>query len=142
MRSYFIIFFSVFSIFSAHSQSNQEITSFVSAAQSDINTIGAEYFNPLFKSVQLSMSEGWVQSAKPHKKFGFNFTSNMSNTGYFYSTKSTYHNTTSDYDRHISAQYSSGMDARRTTSEALIGSFNSGYADTLQVGGATFGDLA
>lgn len=75
-------------------------------------------------------------------KFGFNFTSNMSNTGYFYSTKSTYHNTTSDYDRHISAQYSSGMDARRTTSEALIGSFNSGYADTLQVGGATFGDLA
>ena len=75
-------------------------------------------------------------------KFGFNFTSNMGNTGYFYSTKSTYHNTTSDYDRHISAQYSSGMDARRTTSEALIGSFNSGYADTLQVGGATFGDLA
>ena len=74
MRSYFIIFFSVFSIFSAHCQSNQEITSFVSAAQSDINTIGAEYFNPLFKSVQLSMSEGWVQSAKPHKKFGFNFT--------------------------------------------------------------------
>ena len=75
-------------------------------------------------------------------KFGFNFTSNMGNTGYFYSTKSTYHNTISDYDRHISAQYSSGMDARRTTSEALIGSFNSGYADTLQVGGATFGDLA
>ena len=75
-------------------------------------------------------------------KFGFNFTSNMSNTGYFYSTKSTYHNTSSDYDRHISLQYSSGMDARRTTSEALIGSFNSGYADTLQVGGATFGDLA
>tara|TARA_B100001287_G_scaffold228405_1_gene198528 strand:+ start:108 stop:1124 length:1017 start_codon:yes stop_codon:yes gene_type:complete len=53
------------------SQGLSGVESFILASDQDKNLLANNYFNPLFKSMQISMSEGWARSAKTHKKFGF-----------------------------------------------------------------------
>ena len=50
------------------------IENFILAAEEDRNMLTKQYFDPLFNSMQISMGEGWVKSAKPHKKLGFDLT--------------------------------------------------------------------
>ena len=56
------------------SQGLSGVENFVLASDQDKNQLANNYFNPLFKSMQISMSEGWARTAKAHKKFGFDIT--------------------------------------------------------------------
>ena len=56
------------------SQGLSGVENFILASDQDKNLLANNYFNPLFKSLQISMSEGWARSAKTHKKFGFDLT--------------------------------------------------------------------
>tara|TARA_Y200000002_G_scaffold192848_1_gene159215 strand:+ start:132 stop:1148 length:1017 start_codon:yes stop_codon:yes gene_type:complete len=58
----------------AISQSLSGVENFILASENDKDLLANNYFNPLFKSMQISMSEGWARSAKTHKKFGFDIT--------------------------------------------------------------------
>ena len=76
-------------------------------------------------------------------KYGLNFANNMSNALYMANTSTSYSSQSSDYDRYIGMSYTGGaIDARRTTSEVKIGSFDSSYADTYVAGNCIHGDLA
>ena len=76
-------------------------------------------------------------------KYGINFINNMGNVNYFQINSGCYHQTTSDFMRFVSGAYSGGaMDRDRTTSNAKIGYYNTGYADTFEVGSIITGDLA
>ena len=60
-----------------HTNISQNITgveNFLLASEEDKNLLVNNYFSPLFKSLQVSMNEGWSRSAKTHKKFGFDIT--------------------------------------------------------------------
>ena len=50
------------------SQGLSGVENFILASDEDKDLLANNYFNPLFKSMQISMSEGWARSAK-HKKF-------------------------------------------------------------------------
>ena len=63
-----LLFISTHLIFS---QGLSGIENFILASDQDKNLLANNYFNPLFESMQISMSEGWARSAKTHKKFGF-----------------------------------------------------------------------
>ena len=56
------------------SQGLSGVENFILASGEDKDLLANNYFNPLFKSMQISMSEGWARSAKTHKKFGFDVT--------------------------------------------------------------------
>ena len=56
------------------SQGLSGVENFILASDEDKDLLANNYFNPLFKSMQISMSEGWARSAKTHKKFGFDVT--------------------------------------------------------------------
>ena len=53
------------------SQGLSGVENFILASDEDKDLLANNYFSPLFKSMQISMSEGWARSAKTHKKFGF-----------------------------------------------------------------------
>ena len=61
-----------------HSQNIAGVENFLLASQQDQEILVQEYFNPLFNALQISMGEGWVKSAKTHKKLGFDFTFSVS----------------------------------------------------------------
>ena len=76
-------------------------------------------------------------------KYGLNLSNNMSNALYMANTSTSYSSQGQDYDRYIGMSYTGGgIDARRTTSEVKIGSFDSSYADTYVAGNCIHGDLA
>ena len=56
------------------SQNITGVENFLLASEDDKNLLVSNYFSPLFKSLQVSMNEGWSRSAKTHKKFGFDLT--------------------------------------------------------------------
>ena len=56
------------------SQGLSGVENFILASDQDKDLLANNYFSPLFKSLQISMSEGWARSAKTHKKFGFDLT--------------------------------------------------------------------
>ena len=56
------------------SQNITGVENFLLASEEDKNLLVNNYFSPLFKSLQVSMNEGWSRSAKTHKKFGFDLT--------------------------------------------------------------------
>ena len=56
------------------SQGLSGVENFILASDEDKDLLANNYFNPLFKSMQISMSEGWARSAKTHKKLGFDIT--------------------------------------------------------------------
>lgn len=56
------------------SQGLSGVENFILASDEDKDLLANNYFSPLFKSMQISMSEGWARSAKTHKKFGFDVT--------------------------------------------------------------------
>ena len=56
------------------SQGLSGVENFILASDEDKDLLANNYFNPLFKSMQISMSEGWARTAKTHKKFGFDVT--------------------------------------------------------------------
>ena len=60
------------------SQNIAGVENFLLASQQDQEILVKEYFNPLFNALQISMGEGWVKSAKTHKKLGFDFTFSLS----------------------------------------------------------------
>lgn len=57
-----------------NSQNMSGVENFLLASEEDKNLLVNSYFSPLFKSLQVSMNEGWSRSAKTHKKFGFDLT--------------------------------------------------------------------
>ena len=57
-----------------NSQNISGVENFLLASEEDKNLLVNNYFSPLFKSLQVSMNEGWSRSAKTHKKFGFDLT--------------------------------------------------------------------
>ena len=73
-----IIVFVLFCFQTSFSQNITGIENFVLASEEDRTTLAHEYFSPMFNSFQISMSEGWVKTAKTHKKLGFDFTFMMS----------------------------------------------------------------
>lgn len=76
-------------------------------------------------------------------KFGVTTTSAMSDANYYACGTCSNHDTTLDYDRYLSNNFTGGnMDARRTTTEAKVGSYNASYLDTYTVGITFIGDLA
>ena len=60
------------------SQNIAGVENFLLASQQEQEMLVHEYFNPLFNALQISMGEGWVKSAKTHKKLGFDFTFSVS----------------------------------------------------------------
>ena len=66
------------SYLNSRSQNIAGVENFLLASQQDQEILFQEYFNPLFNALQISMGEGWVKSAKPHKKLGFDFTFSLS----------------------------------------------------------------
>ena len=62
----------------SRSQNIAGVENFLLASQQDQEILVQEYFNPLFNALQISMGEGWVKSAKTHKKLGFDFTFSVS----------------------------------------------------------------
>ena len=62
----------------SRSQNIAGVENFLLASQQDQEILVQEYFNPLFNALQISMGEGWVKSAKTHKKLGFDFTFSLS----------------------------------------------------------------
>ena len=60
------------------SQNIVGVENFLLASHQDQEILVQEYFNPLFNALQISMGEGWVKSAKTHKKLGFDFTFSVS----------------------------------------------------------------
>ena len=61
-----------------YSQNIAGVENFLLASQQDQEILVQEYFSPLFDAFQISMGEGWVKSAKTHKKLGFDFTFSVS----------------------------------------------------------------
>ena len=55
----------------SRSQNITGVENFLLASEQDQEMLVQEYFNPLFNALQISMGEGWVKSAKTHKKLGF-----------------------------------------------------------------------
>ena len=49
------------------SQGLSGVENFILASDEDKDLLANNYFNPLFKSMQISMSEGWARTAKTHK---------------------------------------------------------------------------
>ena len=73
MKKFFLV--SAFLIFQTNiSQNITGVENFLLASEEDKNLLVNNYFSPLFKSLQVSMNEGWSRSAKTHKKFGFDLT--------------------------------------------------------------------
>ena len=66
---YFVLIFYV----NSHSQNINGVENFILASQEDQEILVQQYFDPLFNVLQVSMGEGWVKSAKTHKKLGFDF---------------------------------------------------------------------
>ena len=66
------------SYLNSRSQNIAGVENFLLASQQDQEILVQEYFAPLFNTLQISMGEGWVKSAKPHKKLGFDFTFSLS----------------------------------------------------------------
>ncbi len=62
----------------SRSQNIAGVENFLLASQQDQEILVQEYFSPLFNALQISMGEGWVKSAKTHKKLGFDFTFSVS----------------------------------------------------------------
>ena len=62
----------------SRSQNIAGVENFLLASQQDQEILVQEYFDPLFNALQISMGEGWVKSAKTHKKLGFDFTFSLS----------------------------------------------------------------
>ena len=56
------------------SQNIPGIENFILVSEEDRSILAKEYFKPLFNSLQVSMSEGWIKTAKTHKKLGFDLT--------------------------------------------------------------------
>ena len=71
---YFVLIFYV----NSHSQNINGVENFILASQEDQEILVQQYFDPLFNVLQVSMGEGWVKSAKTHKKLGFDFTFSLS----------------------------------------------------------------
>ena len=73
MKKFFLV--SALLIFQTNiSQNITGVENFLLASEEDKNLLVNNYFSPLFKSLQVSMNEGWSRSAKTHKKFGFDLT--------------------------------------------------------------------
>ena len=53
------------------SQNITGVENFLLASEDDKDLLVSNYFSPLFKSLQVSMNEGWSRSAKTHKKIWF-----------------------------------------------------------------------
>ena len=76
-------------------------------------------------------------------KYGVTAASAMSSANYHMSGVCSYFATSNDYDRYIAPSYSGGnIDARRTSTVAKTGSYESNYVDTFVVGIMFMGDLA
>ncbi len=69
--SFFLFFLFCHLLFT---QNVDGIENFILASDEDRKILTKQYFEPLFNSMQISMGEGWVKSAKPHKKLGFDLT--------------------------------------------------------------------
>ena len=69
-----LIFFLTLVYSTSPSQEISGFENFILASEYDRNILVQRYFSPLFNSAQTSMSEGWVKTAKTHKKLGFDFT--------------------------------------------------------------------
>ena len=72
MKKIILLFFVTTNL--TFSQGLSGVENFILASDQDKDLLTNNYFNPLFKSMQISMSEGWARSAKTHKKFGFDIT--------------------------------------------------------------------
>ena len=93
-----------------YSQNIGGIENFILASQQDQEILIQEYFKPLFSSLQTSMSEGWVKTAKPHKKLGFDFTFIMSGINI------------PVYDRQFNTQVFNNITSTSTESPTIFGS--------------------
>lgn len=69
MRKIILLFFLCTNL--AISQGLSGVENFILVSEEDKDLLVNNYFSPLFKSMQISMSEGWARTAKSHKKFGF-----------------------------------------------------------------------
>ena len=70
------------------SQDISGFENFILASEQERNILAQRYFSPLFNSAQISLSEGWVKTAKPHKKLGFDFTFLVSGVSVPFSARS------------------------------------------------------
>ena len=77
MKNWLLCFVLLFYL-NNRSQNIAGVENFLLASQQDQEILVQEYFNPLFNALQISMGEGWVKSAKTHKKLGFDFTFSLS----------------------------------------------------------------
>ena len=69
-----LILFLFLTYTASHTQEISGFENFILASEYDRDILAKRYFSPLFNSTQISMSEGWVKTAKTHKKLGFDFT--------------------------------------------------------------------
>lgn len=77
MKSWLLYFILIFYL-NSRSQNINGVENFILASQEDQEILVQQYFDPLFSVLQVSMGEGWVKSAKTHKKLGFDFTFSLS----------------------------------------------------------------
>ena len=102
------------SYLNSRSQNIAGVENFLLASQQDQEILVQEYFNPLFNALQISMGEGWVKSAKPHKKLGFDFTFIMSGINI------------PVYDRQFNTQVFNNITSTSTESPTIFGSDSNG----------------
>ena len=74
MKNKLIIFLCLTVSLSANSQNFEDIEYLLLASQEDQNLIFKEYFDPVVSSINYGMAGGWYNTAKTHKKLGFDIT--------------------------------------------------------------------
>ena len=73
MKKYLFIYITLFTNIT-FAQNFNGIESLLLASSDDKNILFSGYLNPVINSLNHSMSGGWAQGAKTHKKFGFDIT--------------------------------------------------------------------
>ncbi len=53
---------------------SQEFSDIIKGSVKDANYLAEGYFSPVLKSFGASLNQGWYNTAKPHKRFGFDLT--------------------------------------------------------------------
>ena len=80
MKDTVVIFLCLTLSLSASSQNFDDIEFLLLASKEDQNLIFKEYFGPVVRSINYGMASGWYNTAKTHKKLGFDITLSLNSS--------------------------------------------------------------
>lgn len=77
-----------FSLVTSAVNAQDGLTDFLQAGQADANKLTNAYLEPIFEGLSYGFNGGWITTAKPHQKFGFDI--GITFTGVFIPTSKNY----------------------------------------------------